>query len=123
MKKKMRITFNSPLVLWFMLACSAAALLGALTGGTSTLLLFSTRSAPLSDPLMYLRLFTHVLGHSGLDHLMGNMAMILLLGPALEEKYGWKTLLTPRFTMNSSAAPVFLRRLRAPAAFLSSIQG
>ena len=92
--KKLKITFNSPLVLWFVLACSAATLLGALTGGSSTLLLFSTRSAPLSDPLMYLRLFTHVLGHSGLDHLMGNMAMILLLGPALEEKYGWKILLT-----------------------------
>jgi GlpG protein len=25
---------------------------------------------------------------------MGNMVMILLLGPALEEKYGWKILLT-----------------------------
>jgi GlpG protein len=25
---------------------------------------------------------------------MGNMALILLLGPSLEEKYGWKTLLT-----------------------------
>jgi len=81
-------------VLWFALACSVATLLGALTGGSSTSLLFSTRSAPLRDPLMYLRLFTHVLGHSGLNHLMGNMAIILLLGPALEEKYGWKTLLT-----------------------------
>ena len=37
---------------------------------------------------MYLRLFTHVLGHSGLAHLIGNMTLILLLGPALEEKYG-----------------------------------
>jgi len=92
--KKLKITFNSPLVLWFALACSVATLLGALTGGSSTSLLFSTRSAPLRDPLMYLRLFTHVLGHSGLNHLMGNMAIILLLGPALEEKYGWKTLLT-----------------------------
>ena len=92
--KKLKITFNSPLVLCFVLACSAATLLGALTGGSSTSLLFSTHSASLSDPLMYLRLFTHVLGHSGLDHLMGNMAMILLLGPALEEKYGWKILLT-----------------------------
>ena len=27
-------------------------------------------------------------------HLVGNMAYILLLGPALEEKYGWKNLLT-----------------------------
>ena len=42
---------------------------------------------------MYLRLFTHVLGHADLAHLVGNMAYILLLGPALEEKYGAKKLL------------------------------
>ena len=46
-----------------------------------------------SDPLTYVRLLTHVLGHSGMAHLVGNMAYILLLGPALEEKYGWKNLL------------------------------
>ena len=91
--KKLRITFNSPLVLGFSLLCAAATLLGTLTGESTTALLFSTHSAPLSDPLTYLRLFTHVLGHAGLAHLMGNMAYILLLGPALEEKYGWKNLL------------------------------
>ncbi len=94
MKKKLKITFNSPLVLGFALACAAVALIGQLTGETSTARLFSTYAAPLSDPLMYLRLFTHVLGHAGLTHLLGNMAYILLLGPVLEEKYGWKNLLT-----------------------------
>ena len=56
-------------------------------------MLFSTYAAPMSDPMMYLRLFTHVLGHSGLAHLIGNMTLILLLGPALEEKYGASRLL------------------------------
>ena len=59
----------------------------------STIMLFSTYAAPMSDPMMYLRLFTHVLGHSGLAHLIGNMTLILLLGPALEEKYGASRLL------------------------------
>ncbi|MCR4877680.1 MAG: rhomboid family intramembrane serine protease [Clostridiales bacterium] len=94
MKKKLRITLNAPLVLGFAFACAAVTLLGTLTGEKSTALLFSTHTASLADPLMYLRLFTHVLGHSGLAHLVGNMAYILLLGPALEEKYGWKSLLT-----------------------------
>lgn len=94
MKKKLRITFNAPLVLGFSIACATATLLGALTGGGSTSLLFSTRAASMADPLMYIRLFTHVLGHYDLTHLVGNMAYILLLGPALEEKYGWKSLLT-----------------------------
>ncbi|MBR2822089.1 MAG: rhomboid family intramembrane serine protease [Clostridia bacterium] len=93
MKKKLRVTFNSPLVLGFAMACAAVTLLGSLTGQSSTALLFSTHTASLSDPLMYLRLFTHVLGHSGLAHLVSNMAYILLLGPAMEEKYGWKNLL------------------------------
>ena len=42
---------------------------------------------------MYLRLFTHVLGHIDLAHLIGNMTLFLLLGPALEEKYGASRLL------------------------------
>lgn len=91
--KKLKITFNSPLVLGFAAACAAVTLLGALTGESSTALLFSTRASSWADPLTYLRLFTHVLGHAGLSHLLGNMAYILLLGPLLEEKYGWKALL------------------------------
>ena len=91
--KKLKITFNSPLVLGFALACAAATLIGGITGESGTALLFSTYRASFSDPLMYLRLFTHVLGHGGWTHLVGNMAYILLLGPALEEKYGWKKLL------------------------------
>ena len=94
MKKPLRITFNAPLVLGFALACAVATLAGALTGGSSTTLLFSTHSASLLNPLTWLRLLTHVLGHRDLQHLMGNMAYILLLGPALEEKYGCKKLLT-----------------------------
>ena len=94
MKKKLRITFNSPFVLSFALACAAVTLLGAVSGESSNALLFSTYAAPLTDPLMYIRLFTHVLGHAGFAHLVGNMAYILLLGPALEERYGWKSLLT-----------------------------
>ena len=93
MKKKLKVTFNSPVVLGFAIACAAVTLAGQLTGEHSTALLFSTYSAPFSDPLMYLRLFTHVLGHSGLTHLLGNMAYLLLLGPMLEEKYGPKNLL------------------------------
>ena len=76
--KKLKITFNAPLVLGFSLCCLVATLLGSLTGEASTARLFSTYAAPLSDPLMYLRLMTHVLGHTGFAHLIGNLAYILL---------------------------------------------
>lgn len=90
--KKLKVTFNSPVVLIYALACTVATLIGLLTGGSGSTLLFSTYRAPMSDPLMYLRLFTHVLGHADLAHLVGNMAYILLLGPAIEEKYGARKL-------------------------------
>ena len=35
------------------------------------------------DPLTYVRFFTHVLGHSGYSHYMGNMLLLLLVGPGL----------------------------------------
>ena len=91
--KKLKITFNSPLVLGFALACAAVTLIGSITGEKSTALLFSTYSASMRDPLMYLRLFTHVLGHASWAHYFSNIVYILLLGPMLEEKYGSKALL------------------------------
>jgi len=35
----------------------------------------------------------HVLGHEGYAHYMGNMTLLLVVGPSLEEKYGSKKLL------------------------------
>ncbi len=50
---------------------------------------FSAPATLLStNPLHYLRLGTHVLGHADLGHLFSNLIFILLLGPILEEKYG-----------------------------------
>ena len=89
--KKLKITLNAPAVLWFAMICSAVTLLGAITGGGSTALLFSTRRASLLDPLTWVRCFTHLLGHAGWEHLLGNIMYILILGPMIEEKYGTAT--------------------------------
>lgn len=88
-----KITYNSPVIISFMLLSLIAMILGYVTGGASTKLLFSVYRAPLSDPLFYPRLFTHILGHSGISHFMGNFMIILLVGPMLEEKYGGRLLL------------------------------
>ena len=93
MKKRLKVTFNAPLALWFSLACTAVTLVGQLAGEKVNLRFFSTYAAPLGDPLTYVRLFTHVLGHADWTHLIGNLSFVLLLGPGLEEKYGWKNLL------------------------------
>jgi len=58
-------------------------------GGILTPRLFVT-VPPFSiwNPLDYVRLVTHTLGHADLGHLFSNLTMILLLGPILEERYG-----------------------------------
>ena len=91
--KKLKITNNSPVILGFALVCLGVLVLNILTGGRSNKLLFMTWHSSLKSPLTYLRFFTHILGHSGWSHYIGNMAYILLLGPMLEEKYGSQKIL------------------------------
>ena len=86
MKKKLRLSFNAPAVLGFVGLCVIAQIISMLTGGQSSKVLFSVYRASMADPLTYVRLFTHVLGHAGWDHLLGNMMYILILGPMIEEK-------------------------------------
>ena len=88
--RRLRITFNSPIVLGFIFLCFGALELGAITGGITDQLLFMTYRSPLTDPLTYIRFFTHVFGHSGWEHYINNASYLLLLGPLLEEKYGSK---------------------------------
>lgn len=97
-RQKPKITLNAPLVLIFAALCLLASILGLITGNASTQLLFSTYHSSLLDPLTYVRAFTHVLGHGSWEHLASNMAYVLLLGPLLEEKYGWRTLLVVMLT-------------------------
>ncbi|MCD8117904.1 MAG: rhomboid family intramembrane serine protease [Lachnospiraceae bacterium] len=93
-KNKITITFNSPVVLTYVLLCFAATLLNYLTAGRSNTLLFSTYHSSLLNPLTYVRFFTHVIGHSGWEHVINNSMYLLLLGPALEEKHGSKMMIT-----------------------------
>lgn len=91
--KKHRISFNSPVILSFVFLSFAVLILNIITKGKSNNLLFMTYHSPLASPLTYIRFFTHVLGHSGWEHYIGNMTYILLVGPMLEEKYGSRKML------------------------------
>lgn len=87
-RKKLIVSFNSPVILGFSLACLVALLLGALTGGATDRLIFSVYRSSWINPLTYLRFLGHVLGHAEWQHFIGNITMILVIGPLLEEKYG-----------------------------------
>ena len=88
LKRKYKITYNSSVVLGFVIACFAVMILNYLTVGASNKAVFMTYHSSLRSLMTYVRLFTHVLGHSDWEHFIGNMSYILLLGPMLEEKYG-----------------------------------
>ncbi len=90
--KKIVIRFNAPVVLTFALLSLLVLGLDILTGGRTTSDFFCVYRSSLSDPLTYVRFFGHVLGHSDYTHYMNNMLLLLLIGPALEEKYGGRTL-------------------------------
>ena len=81
MANKVRITYNAPVTLNFSLVCALVLIMSRLIMPHLILVLFS---APARQGCP---------GHAGWNHLVGNLAFILLLGPLLEERYGSRLLL------------------------------
>ena len=73
--KKIQISFNSPVILAFTIACFIVLLVDKITGGVSTNALFSVYRSSLLSPLTYFRFFGHVLGHAGWEHFIGNIML------------------------------------------------
>ena len=93
MKKRIiKLQFNAPLILLFVLASLATLVAQHFTGWTNYRF-FSTYGFEPGNFLWYVRLVGHVLGHTSWEHYMGNMVLLLVVGPPLEEKYGSWTLL------------------------------
>ncbi len=88
-----RLQYNAPVILTFTLISFVSLLLGWITNGASTETVFAVYRTRLLDPMMYIRMFTHVLGHRDYSHFINNFTIILLVGPMLEEKYGSRQLL------------------------------
>ena len=93
MHKRLKITFNAPVTLGFIIICFIATLLGVISNGKITQSIFMTYHSSLTSPMTYVRFIIHIFGHSGWSHFIGNASYLLLLGPMLEEKYGRKELL------------------------------
>lgn len=87
-KHRLRITFNSPVILGFSFLCLLVLGLDMLTDGWTNAHLFSVYRSGWLDPLTYIRIWGHVLGHANWEHFIGNITLILIVGPLLEEKYG-----------------------------------
>lgn len=91
-KHVVKLQYNAPVVLSFAFISLAALGLDYLTSGWANIRLFSVYRSSPTDLLTYPRFILHVLGHSSFSHYLGNMMMILVIGPGLEERYGSKKL-------------------------------
>jgi len=81
------IDFNSPVILSLFFISLILLAINSITSGMINSLL-ACYFTSWSDPLMYPRLFSHVLAHQNLSHFTGNYLLILAVGPMVEEKYG-----------------------------------
>lgn len=80
--------YNSIVILSYFFISLFVLLLNKITNGKSNNYLFSSFRGSIFNPLTYLRMFTHVLGHENWNHFRNNFLYILLIGPMIEEKYG-----------------------------------
>ena len=86
--KKLKISFNSPVILCFAILCLLTLILNMLTNGLTNRVFFSVYRSPMTDPLTYMRFVGHIFGHADWEHFIGNITLLLVVGPMLEEKYG-----------------------------------
>lgn len=89
----MRIEYNAPVILSYAILSSIILLLSQFITANLMTIFTVYPVVEWGNPLWYLRLFSHVLGHGSWEHLVGNFTIILLVGPILEEKYGSRDLL------------------------------
>lgn len=93
-RARLRVIYNAPVTLTFSIAMAVITTMEYfLPGFTGTFFtapgrIGSEMGFDWTSGLDYFRLFTHALGHQDWEHLLGNLAFILLLGPLLEERYG-----------------------------------
>ena len=89
---RLRIRYNSPVILTFTFAAVAVLLLCQLSDD----FIRYFAAYPSFDPpniLYFVGFVTHILGHANWQHLSGNFLIVLLIGPLLEERHGSISLL------------------------------
>lgn len=121
MKKRLKISFNAPVTLGFAFLALVVLFVSNVTNGMFVSKYFSTYHSSLMDPLTYVRLFTHCLGHANWDHFIGNMSYILLLGPMIEEKYGSDRLMV--MILATAVITGILNRIIFPSVSLCGASG
>ena len=69
--RRIKVSFNSPVILTFTMICLISLALGEVTEGKTTEMFFSVYRSSLASPITYVRFAGHVFGHAGWDHFLG----------------------------------------------------
>lgn len=86
----MRLKYNAPVVLTTTAVCTALWLADAASGGA---VVQATALLPEWNSRLFFTAFTYALAHANAAHLFGNLGLMLLVAPAVEERLGtWRYL-------------------------------
>jgi len=86
-----RINYNAPVTLTFTFIAVLVLAVDFIGRGGVAVNWFALH--PTFSGLNFLRMFTYVFAHLDFNHFFGNLSIILLIGPLIEEKYGSENLL------------------------------
>ena len=82
------LKYNAPVTLTIALLSLLALALNELTDGWTTQNLFCFYKSSLTDYLTYPRAVLHILGNTSLTECTANIIILLVVGPAAEERFG-----------------------------------
>lgn len=85
----MKITFDSKATL-ILASLSLIGLFFVNTSMESGSIFILNGDFQESNPVWYISTLTYIFGHADFEHVIGNLSIILLLGPLVELKFGWQ---------------------------------
>ncbi len=88
-----QFNYNSPVVLTFSLVCLLVYVLNVTLNWSLLPFVSLDSHFNFNSVTDWVSAIGYTVGHKDFDHLMSNLAFILLLGPVIEEKYGAQRLL------------------------------
>lgn len=87
-KEKYRVVIDAPATIVVATLCVVIFVVDTLTAGWLNDTLCSVYYTKSWSLLGVLRLFLHIFGHKDLEHLIGNLTLFLVVGPAVEHQFG-----------------------------------
>lgn len=108
------IDVDAPLTLLYCFTCIFVQFLNYVILGDSIIKKYfavpSWSVFVLFSPVSYFRLFSHILGHSSWNHVIGNVVHLLLVGPACEHALGTLLLLKIMLLTALSSGTMYVAR-------------